>query len=66
MTQKYFKPRSLTWWSGFVPLFCGLFIAAEPIHGFVDWVQAIRNATGMSAPVLINIGFGIIGIRGAM
>lgn len=64
--QKYIKPTSLTWWSAVVPLLCGLFMAFEPVHGLTDLATAIKNATGMSAPVLINIGLAGIGLRGAI
>ena len=64
--QKYIKPTSLTWWSAVVPLLCGLFMAFEPVHGLTDLAEAIKNATGMSAPVLINIGLAGIGLRGAI
>ena len=64
--QKYIRPTSLTWWSAVVPLLCGLFMAFEPVHGMSDLAEAIKNATGMSAPVLINIGLAGIGLRGAI
>jgi hypothetical protein len=64
--RKYIKPRSLTWWSAVVPLACGLFMAFEPVHGLADLTEAIRNATGLTAPVLINLGLAGIGLRGAV
>jgi DMSO/TMAO reductase YedYZ heme-binding membrane subunit len=64
--QKYIRPTSLTWWSAVVPLLCGLFMAFEPVHGMTDLAEAIKNATGMSAPVLINVGLAGIGLRGAI
>ena len=66
MESKYFKPRSVTWWSAVVPLVCGLFMAAEPLHHMADWVEALHNATGQPAPVLIQLGLFGIGIRGAV
>ena len=66
MMQKYFKPKSLTWWASVVPLILGLFMAFEPLHGWSDLVQAARNATGATAPVLINAGLAGIGLRGAV
>lgn len=66
MEYRYFKPRSVTWWSAVVPLICGLFVAAEPLHHMADWSEAIRNATGLPAPVLINMGLAGIGLRGAI
>lgn len=66
MLNKYIKPKSLTWWSSLVPLIAGIFIAAEPLHGFSQAVQAVQNATGMTAPLLINLGLAGIGLRGAV
>ena len=64
--DKYFKPTSLTWWSAVVPLLIGLIMATEPMHGLGDVVDSLRNATGMAAPALINIGLAGIGLRGAI
>ena len=66
MIDKYFKPKSLTWWASVTPLFVGVFMAAEPLHGLSGAVDTLRNATGLTAPVLINMGFAGIGLRGAM
>lgn len=66
MLEKYFKPKSLTWLASIVPLFLGLFMAGEPIHGLSDLVDVAYNATGMKAPVLINAGLLGIGVRGAL
>lgn len=64
--MKYLKPRSLTWWASVSPLFCGVFIAAEPLHGLSAISESLQNGTGMSAPVLINMGLVGIGLRGAI
>jgi len=66
MTRKYFKPGSLTWWASVAPLIAGLFLATDGLHGAVGIADAIRTGTGMSAPVLINMGLAGIGLRGAM
>ena len=66
MIQKYFKPTSLTWLTGFVPLTCGLVVATEPLHGQAALVMSIENGTQLSAPELLMSGFGLIGIRGAI
>ena len=66
MSAKYFKPKSLTWWASVVPLGLGSFMAAEPIHGLIEYVDTVANATGMTAPMLINAGLMGIGIRGAV
>jgi len=65
MELKYFKPKSLTWWSSFVPVAVGVFIASEPLHGLSAHVQVINDITGgISAAVLINGGLIGIGLRG--
>lgn len=64
--MKYLQYKSLTWWSAFVPLICGVFMATEPLHGLSSIVASVKNATGMTAPVLINIGLAGIGLRGAI
>ena len=66
MTSKYLRPASLTWWASVTPLVCGAFMASEPLHGLSDAVQSLRNATGLTAPVLINMGLAGIGLRGAI
>jgi len=66
MIDKYFKPKSLTWWASVAPLFTGVFMAAEPLHGLSGAVDTLRNATGLTAPVLINMGLAGIGLRGAL
>ena len=63
---KYFKPTSLTWWASVAPLACGLIMATAPIHGAYALAESIGNATGLSAPLLINAGLAGIGLRGAI
>lgn len=64
--NKYFKPRSLTWWASVTPLLCGLVVASEPIHGAAAFAASITAATGLEAPALINLGLAGIGLRGAI
>ena len=64
--NKYFKPKSLTWWASVTPLVCGVFMATEPLHGLAEVVASLKNATGLTAPVLINMGLAGIGLRGAV
>ena len=67
MAGKYFKPRSVTWWTGAANLSAGIFLASEPVHGFEQWAEAVRLAFGgASASVLITAGLGLIGLRGAV
>lgn len=64
--MKYIKPKSLTWWASVAPLFAGVFMATEPMHGLSDVVASLRTGTGLNAPVLINMGLAGIGLRGAL
>mgnify|MGYP001606213621 CR=1 FL=1 len=64
--MKYIKPNSLTWWASVAPLLAGVFIATEPMHGMTEAAHSLGNATGLTAPVLINMGLAGIGIRGAL
>ena len=64
--NRYFKPKSLTWWASVTPLVCGVFMAAEPLHGMTEVVASLKNGTGLTAPVLINMGLAGIGLRGAV
>tara|TARA_R110000850_G_scaffold18506_1_gene56671 strand:- start:1359 stop:1565 length:207 start_codon:yes stop_codon:yes gene_type:complete len=65
--NKYFKPKSLSWWSAVVPLAAGLVVATEPLHGVGSIVQTIDSVTGHVSPaMLINAGLVGIGFRGAI
>ncbi len=67
MVKKYIKPNSLTWWAAIMPLVAGIILATEPLHGWLEMAQALRNITGDVSPaVLINVGLGGIGLRGAI
>lgn len=68
MELKYLKPKSLTWWAGFVPLIAGVIVAGattlfpqwEPVADFINQLSG-----GMSPAVLVGWGAGLIGLRGA-
>ena len=64
--KKYHMPKSLTWWASCIPLVMGLFIAFEPVHGLAQYADSVRNATGTTAPILINAGLVGIGLRAAV
>lgn len=65
--NKYFKPKSLTWWASFAPLIAGLLVASEPLHGLSGIVSTINAITGGVAPaIMITAGLGGIGFRGAI
>lgn len=66
MDRKYFKPRSLTWWSGFAPISAGAFVAFEPVHQLAEWTAAVSAMYGDVSPAVpINAGLALIGLRGA-
>lgn len=66
MERKYFKPLSVTWWSGVVPIVGGGFIAAEPLHQLAEHTMVVSSVFGDVPPgVLINGGLALIGLRGA-
>jgi hypothetical protein len=65
--NKYIKPKSLTFWASMVSLSLGVFLAFEPIHGLVDWIDAVNNLTGnVGSYALIQAGLVGIGLRGAL
>lgn len=65
MLQKYLKPKSVTWWSGFVPICCGAFVAFEPVHQLAEWADAVSTMYGDVPPAVpINAGLALIGLRG--
>lgn len=67
MLGKYIKPKSLTWWSGVVPLVAGLVVASEPLHGLSGLVATINAVTGdIPAAGMITYGLTAIGVRGAV
>ena len=66
MERKYFKPRSVTWWAGFVPLGLGVFVASETVHGLSNYAAAASAMYGDVSPAVpINAGLALIGLRGA-
>ena len=65
--SKYFKPKSVTWWAGMVPLVAGIVVATESLHGMTSVVLAIDTITeGASPAAMINAGLAAIGFRGAI
>lgn len=65
MEKKYFKPKSLTWWSGFIPLFTGIYVASVDLHGFLSTVNVINAITGNLPPsIMVTYGLTAIGLRG--
>jgi hypothetical protein len=68
MMQKYFKPKSLTWWASVTPLLVGIVLALSEAFPSLAGVAAVLNAMtgGIPAAALINAGLVGIGLRGAM
>ena len=65
--REYIKVKSLTFWSGAVPIMTGMFIALDPVHGLVEWTLAVQEITGnVPAYIQINAGLAAIGLRRAM
>lgn len=66
MEMKYFKPKSISWWSSVAPLVAGLLIATAPLTGLATVASVLVTITGGISPaVLINAGLAGIGFRGA-
>ena len=65
---KYFKPRSVAWWSSVAPLVAGIILALSSVVGWLTPVATVIDAAtgGLPAPVLINMGLVCIGLRGAI
>lgn len=63
--SKYFKPLSITWWSGIIPLIAGLSVATVDLHGMTAIVSTINNLSGdIPASSMILYGMTAIGLRG--
>ena len=63
--NKYFKPKSLTWWASFVPVIAGLIVAVSTGFPVLAAFAGVINAiTGNMMPsVLITAGLVGIGLR---
>ena len=62
----YFKPKSLTWWSGVAAVGVGFAMAAglkHPSLGAVGQLLAALSGSDASPASLIVLGTGLIGIR---
>lgn len=65
--KRYFKPKSVTWWSSLVPIILGLIVAFEPLFPNPILSEIVFNLTGGISPaMLINMGLVGVGIRGAI
>ena len=64
--MKYVKPKSMTWWSGMVPICAGTFVAFDPVHQLAEYTMAVSAMYGDVSPAVpINAGLALIGLRGA-
>ena len=66
--EKYFKPASLTWWTGVAQVGVGVALA---VSANVEPLQAANGVLsdltgGVSAYQYMMMGLGLIGLRGAM
>lgn len=65
MTAKYFKPGSVTWWTGFVALVAGTIVALGPeVEQLRPAANVLSAMTEMPPAVMISFGLGLIGLRG--
>lgn len=64
--RDYFKPKSVTWWSGVVAVALGgamLLGYDTPTAGRLGETVAMLVGATASPASLISVGFGLIGIR---
>ena len=66
--QKYYKPKSLTWWMGVVMIASGVMqINGWSIPVLTEIVRPLLEThSGSDANSKIMMGFGFIGLRGAL
>ncbi len=65
MSSKYFKPRSLTWWTGAVAVVTGAVIAiGGEVEALRPTANVLSNMTEIPPAAMISFGLGIIGLRG--
>ena len=64
--RDYFKPKSVTWWSGVIAIGIGLaqtFGLTHPAWGEFGQVIAMLSGSDASPASLMVLGAGLIGIR---
>lgn len=67
MNAKYFKPKSVTWWTGIACVAGGFVSAAGPeIGGPIQSASnVILSVSGVGPAAMFAAGLGLIGLRGA-
>jgi hypothetical protein len=66
MSRRYFRPHSLTWWSGVLLIATGFAMMFSQAYGLFEFarVLALFAGAGDASPaMLIGTGAGLIGIR---
>lgn len=66
--NKYFKPKSITWWASFTPFILGVLLALAATFPVLAPLAVFINTLtgGLDAYILINMGLVGIGLRGAI
>ena len=65
MTAKYFKPGSVTWWTGFVSLVAGTIVAlGSEVETLRPTANVLSAMADVPPAVMISFGLGLIGLRG--
>ena len=67
MEKRYFKPKSVTWWTGIVMLVSGALLSVDAGYSLGAAGDMLRTAAGdVGANYLILQGAALIGLRGAL
>lgn len=70
MNRRYFRPRSLTWWSGVIAIGLGGLAVVAPnslaVSTFSEVLSALMGGADASPAQLILTGLAVIGIRDKM
>lgn len=66
MSRRYFRPESLTWWSGVLLILTGAAMMFSQAYGLAEFGRLLAMFAGSadaSPAMLIGTGAGLIGIR---
>jgi len=66
--MKYYKPNSLTWWTGVLQIAVGMALAVSANVGALEPLRgALTDLTGGVTPYqYMMMGLGLVGLRGAL